>query len=62
MREYKILTTTECTNIVIVMLMIISGLGSTLDLGELVWLWMGISLGETCQVVRQHWFEICHES
>jgi hypothetical protein len=28
----------------------------------LVWLWMGISLGETCQVMRQHWFEIGHES
>jgi hypothetical protein len=28
---------------------------------DLVWLWMGISLGETCQVVRQHCFEICHE-
>jgi hypothetical protein len=28
----------------------------------LVWLWMGIGLGETSQVVRQHWFEICHES
>jgi hypothetical protein len=28
----------------------------------LVWLWMGISLSEICQVVRQHWFKICHES
>jgi hypothetical protein len=28
----------------------------------LVWLWMGISLGETCQVVMQHWLETCHES
>jgi hypothetical protein len=24
--------------------------------------WMGINLGETCQVVRQHWFKIGHES
>jgi hypothetical protein len=27
-----------------------------------VWLQMGISLGGTCQVVRQHWFKICRES
>jgi hypothetical protein len=26
---------------------------------RLVWLWMGMGLGETCQVVRQPWFEIC---
>jgi hypothetical protein len=28
----------------------------------LVWLWMVIGLGETCQVVKQHWLETCHES
>jgi hypothetical protein len=28
----------------------------------LVWLWTGISLDEICQVVRQHWFEICQEA
>jgi hypothetical protein len=28
----------------------------------LIWLWIGISLGDTCQVVRQHWLEICYES
>jgi hypothetical protein len=24
--------------------------------------WMGISLGVICQIVRRHWFKIYHES
>jgi hypothetical protein len=41
---------------------ILTGLvGIGLGIG-LVWLWMRISLGEIYQVVRQHWFEIGHES
>jgi hypothetical protein len=44
------------------MLMVTCGLGSSLDLKELVWLWVRIHLGETYQVVRQHWFKICYES
>jgi hypothetical protein len=62
MHRYRVLTSTKCPTVMIGVLMVTSGLGSSLDQWELVWLWMRISLGETCQAVRQHWFEICHES
>jgi hypothetical protein len=64
MHGYQVLTSVECTTVMTAALMVTSGLGSSLDwwVWELVLLWMGLSLGETCHVVRQHGLEIGHES